>query len=535
MLAPKLRRERAAVLACFATASATMKATVPAIEADAAIEALHDFRVALRRQRSLLAAVGGALPVADVATLRAEAAWLAGCTGVLRDYDVLLERLPDYVAATQWQDALAVEALAADLRERRAGLRENLLEAFRSPRATALVAALEQLADLEPADPRWSDAPFADAALWRAYRRVIRPGRRIGPDDPAERLHELRKRCKKLRYLLEVFAGLYPADLVDEASRRLRRLQNVLGDYQDYATHIALLEDFRPGATDTVPASVRRRELVTELLTGLQQRMRRTRQAFQRRFERFADAEQHRRRRRCWRQAPSARRRFGTGGYRHGWLDGTRIGLPVGKAVCVGRNYVAHAQELDNPVPERPLLFIKPPSAVCDLAPALLLPGHRGAVHHELEIALLIRARPDGDSDEALRRSVGGLGLALDLTLRDEQDALKRDGQPWERAKGFDRACPVSAFLPLPDGLAADARYAFSLHVNGELRQHGDSALMIASFTALLREAAAAFSLWPGDLVLTGTPAGVGPLVANDRLELCLDGVLELETRILAD
>jgi len=213
--------------------------------------------------------------------------------------------------------------------------------------------------------------------------------------------------------------------------------------------------------------------------------------------------------------------------YQHHFADNSPISLPLGKVVCVGRNYAEHARELNNPVPAEPLLFIKPATAVVALDQPLRLPQGLGAVHYETEIALLIGQTLSGDvSEQQATAAIAGIGLALDLTLRELQDQLKAKGHPWERAKAFDGACPLSAFVEpaqLPDLTAIPLQ----LRINGELRQQGNSAEMITPIIALLRHIAGVFTLQPGDVVITGTPAGVGVLVSGDQLQLAIPGVLE--------
>lgn len=221
--------------------------------------------------------------------------------------------------------------------------------------------------------------------------------------------------------------------------------------------------------------------------------------------------------------------------YQHKYIDGAPINLLPGKVVCVGRNYAAHARELNNPIPSEPLLFIKPATSIVPLADPIRLPTGRGAVHYETEIALLIGSPLSGaiDAEEA-RRAIAGVGLALDLTLRELQDQLKSKGHPWERAKAFDGACPLSPFVPAARVPALD-EVPLQLHVNGELRQDGNSREMIMPILALLQHIAGVFTLQPGDVVLTGTPAGVGVLQAGDQLRLSIPGVLELATAVSAD
>ena len=218
--------------------------------------------------------------------------------------------------------------------------------------------------------------------------------------------------------------------------------------------------------------------------------------------------------------------------YQHQYHDGTAIDLPLGKVVCVGRNYAEHARELNNPIPSEPLLFIKPATSVVPLAEGITLPKGRGAVHYETEIALLIGAPLSGVvSAEKASQAIAGVGLALDLTLRELQDQLKSKGHPWERAKAFDGACPLSPFAPTEQAPAL-TDLPLQLHINGELRQDGNSAEMITPIIALLQHIAGVFTLLPGDVVITGTPAGVGVLQAGDQLQLSIPGLMQHSTHI---
>lgn len=199
-------------------------------------------------------------------------------------------------------------------------------------------------------------------------------------------------------------------------------------------------------------------------------------------------------------------------------LDHQSLDLTVNKIVCIGRNYREHAKELNNPVPDDPLFFIKPNSTLCDFSNELRLPAALGEVHHELEIALLLGSRLNSESTrQDVAESVLGVGLALDLTRRALQDQLKQQGHPWERAKSFAGACPVSEFISW-DITASAEPIGLGLWVNGVLRQSGNSHQMLHPMHETIRHAAAAFTLSPGDIVLTGTPAGVGPLIDGDQL-----------------
>ncbi|MEH6491431.1 fumarylacetoacetate hydrolase family protein [Halopseudomonas sp.] len=218
--------------------------------------------------------------------------------------------------------------------------------------------------------------------------------------------------------------------------------------------------------------------------------------------------------------------------YQHQYTDGTRIDLPMGKVVCVGRNYAEHARELNNPVPTEPLLFIKPATAVVPIGEELSLIQGRGPVHYETEIALLIGQPLSGDvTDAQATAAIAGVGLALDLTLRELQDQLKAKAHPWERAKCFDGACPLSPFVPADEAGELNA-LALQLDINGVRRQQGSAAEMITPILALVRHIATQFTLLPGDVVITGTPAGVGVLNTGDLLQLSIPGKLQITTRI---
>lgn len=202
-------------------------------------------------------------------------------------------------------------------------------------------------------------------------------------------------------------------------------------------------------------------------------------------------------------------------------IDQQRYSFPVGKAVCVGRNYAAHAKELNNSVPSQPILFHKPANAICALSPSFAIPTGQGEVHHELEIAVLISAKLSQASEHECRAAIAGIGLALDLTLRDVQTELKANGQPWEMAKAFDNACPITDFISIDQAYDL-TNIAIELERNGVLQQQGNSKDMLFPIVPLIAYISQYFTLNPGDIVLTGTPAGVGPLTIGDHVQLKL-------------
>lgn len=215
--------------------------------------------------------------------------------------------------------------------------------------------------------------------------------------------------------------------------------------------------------------------------------------------------------------------------YQHRFLDGSTADFPVGKVVCVGRNYAAHAKELNNPIPTEPMLFIKPASSVVPISSPFALPQNLGVTHFETEMSILIGKRLQKASEEEALTAIHGVGLALDLTLRELQDKLKEKGHPWEKAKSFDGACPLSDFVS-PEKIPDLQDVQLTLTVNGEIRQNGNSADMLTPVLQLLSYISQYFTLQPGDVVLTGTPAGVGPVSAGDQLKVTLNNLLTIHT-----
>lgn len=200
-----------------------------------------------------------------------------------------------------------------------------------------------------------------------------------------------------------------------------------------------------------------------------------------------------------------------------------RPALPVGKIVCVGRNYAEHAKEMGAERPAEPILFLKPPTALLPGGGRVVLPQWSREVHHEVEIVVRLGRGGKDLAPEAAGRLVDACAVGLDLTARDIQAEAKKKGQPWAVAKGWDGSAPVSTLSPVTDP-AELAALAFELRVNGVRRQSGRAADMIWSIPELLSFISGRFTLEPGDLVFTGTPSGVGPIAAGDRLEAALDG-----------
>ena len=205
--------------------------------------------------------------------------------------------------------------------------------------------------------------------------------------------------------------------------------------------------------------------------------------------------------------------------------------LPIGKILCIGRNYSEHIKELGNETPEAPVIFIKPSSSVIGEGEAILIPPYSHDCHHEVELALLIgRKGKDIPVGQAMEY-IAGYGVGIDLTLRDVQGELKKKGLPWEVAKGFDTACPLSAFAEASD-VADPQNLRIRLTVNGEIRQDGNTSMMIHRIPVIVSHMSGRFTLEPGDVILTGTPAGVSRIVSGDTLVAEIPGVATLRVSV---
>ncbi len=187
------------------------------------------------------------------------------------------------------------------------------------------------------------------------------------------------------------------------------------------------------------------------------------------------------------------------------------------KIICIGRNYIDHAKELDNPVPKRPLVFMKPSSALLVNNKPFYHPEFSESIHYEVEVVLKIGRNGRHVQPEFAPQYIEQIGLGIDFTARDLQSQLKAKGHPWEIAKGFDGSAVISPFFPTAD-FALDT-LEFELVKNGEVVQHGNTKDMIFSFTDIITYVSQYFKLQQGDLIYTGTPAGVGPITIGDQLE----------------
>jgi fumarylpyruvate hydrolase len=206
--------------------------------------------------------------------------------------------------------------------------------------------------------------------------------------------------------------------------------------------------------------------------------------------------------------------------------------FPVRRIYCVGQNYRAHALEMGgNPDREPPFFFMKPGDAIRSDGSTIAYPPATQDLHHEVELVVAIGRAGLRIGAEAALSHVFGYAVGIDLTRRDLQAVAKRVGRPWETSKAFDASAPTGALEPATD-LALSPDCAIRLRVQGEVRQEATLGQMIWPVPEVLAQLSSLFELRPGDLVFTGTPAGVGPLAVGDRLEAHIDGLPDLTVSI---
>jgi len=193
------------------------------------------------------------------------------------------------------------------------------------------------------------------------------------------------------------------------------------------------------------------------------------------------------------------------------------------KIICIGRNYAAHAKELNNPVPKEPLFFIKPDSAILRNNDDFYLPEFSNYVHYEAEIYVRIHKKGKNIQEKFAHKYYNEIGIGIDITARDIQAVCKQEGLPWEKAKGFDGSAPMSKLLPLSDFENVNA-INFELHINGKVVQKGFTGDMLFNVNQIIAEASKYFMFKIGDVIFTGTPAGVGKLNTDDHLEAFIEG-----------
>ena len=188
------------------------------------------------------------------------------------------------------------------------------------------------------------------------------------------------------------------------------------------------------------------------------------------------------------------------------------------KIICIGRNYVAHAKELNNPVPGKPVFFMKPDTAILQKRNPFFYPEFSKDIHYETELVLKISKNGRHIDEKFAHKYYDEIGIGIDFTARDIQAECKKKGLPWEIAKAFDQSAPLGGFLP-KSSFEDMNNITFSLKINGELRQEGNSGNMIFSFDQIIAYVSKFITLKIGDLIFTGTPEGVGPTKIDDHFE----------------
>jgi 2-keto-4-pentenoate hydratase/2-oxohepta-3-ene-1,7-dioic acid hydratase in catechol pathway len=201
------------------------------------------------------------------------------------------------------------------------------------------------------------------------------------------------------------------------------------------------------------------------------------------------------------------------------------------KIICIGRNYVDHIHELQNAIPEDPVIFQKPDTALLKEGAAFYLPDFSQDVHHEVEIVVKISKMGKNIDQNFAHKYYDQVGIGIDFTARDLQSKLKTKGLPWELAKAFDGSAPISDFVPKTEFVDMQ-NINFHLEVNGETRQEGNTSLMLFQIDYIISFISRFFTLKTGDLIFTGTPKGVGLVKAGDKLTAFIEGKKMLEFEV---
>jgi len=205
-------------------------------------------------------------------------------------------------------------------------------------------------------------------------------------------------------------------------------------------------------------------------------------------------------------------------------FSGTQISLQPTKIVCTCRNYMEHAREMNEPKPDEPIFFIKPPTTIVPDGSVIELPSFSNRVEHEIELAVVMKDKCKNISAEDAIQHVLGFTILLDMTARDMQNEAKKRGLPWTKAKCFDNSAPLGPKIVPPDKIKWND-LEIRLSVNGKVKQDGRTADMIFSVEELISSASKLFTLYPMDVIATGTPSGVGPVFPGDVIEGYIEGI----------
>jgi 2-keto-4-pentenoate hydratase/2-oxohepta-3-ene-1,7-dioic acid hydratase in catechol pathway len=205
--------------------------------------------------------------------------------------------------------------------------------------------------------------------------------------------------------------------------------------------------------------------------------------------------------------------------------------VPIGKIICLIRSYRKHAEEMGSDPTDSPLFFLKPASAVIFSGASIVIPPQSHCLHHEIEVGVVVGKRGKNIPKTSALDHILGYVIGLDITARDIQDEAKKHGLPWSIAKGFDTFAPLSEVV-LKERISTPNDLDFSLEINGVLRQKGNTRFLLWSIERIISDISDCMTLEPGDLILTGTPEGVGKLQKGDSLRAELSSVVELSVDV---
>jgi acylpyruvate hydrolase len=201
------------------------------------------------------------------------------------------------------------------------------------------------------------------------------------------------------------------------------------------------------------------------------------------------------------------------------------------KIIAIGRNYVEHIYELQNTIPDEPVIFLMPETSLLQRNQPFFYPSFTKNLHYEVELVVKINRLGKNIAAKFAHRYYSEITVGIDFTARDLQDTLKAKGLPWEKAKAFDHSAPIGQFMQVSE-LTNAQNIVFTLEKNGIVVQQGESAKMIHNIDAIIAHVSQYFTLKIGDLIFTGTPAGVGPVSIGDELRACIEGRELLKTNI---
>ena len=192
----------------------------------------------------------------------------------------------------------------------------------------------------------------------------------------------------------------------------------------------------------------------------------------------------------------------------------------MSRVFCIGQNYREHIKELGNPMPDKPVVFIRPPSCLVTPGEPIHFPTHGSLLHYEVEVVVRIGKHGRNIAESEALSYIDAVTLGADLTLRDLQKEAKEKGLPWEEAKSFEQSAPLGEFLAFDTTQIDLKNLSFKCKINGEIRQDGNTSDMLFSFERLISDLSNIWHLQPGDMIYTGTPSGVGPLSIGDTIKV---------------